>query len=60
MVDPREDWPRRREVGEGLVVGLPRDLMEWDFIKFLVWMFETTEQKPLWRRKRELISVEEK
>lgn len=51
MVDPRKDQPRRREVGGAMAVVLPRYLLEWDFIKFLVQMFKTTGQKPLLRRK---------
>lgn len=60
MVDPREDRPGRREVGGPLAVVLPRCSLKWDFIKFLCWMFKTTGQRPLPRRKGELILVREK
>lgn len=60
MVDPRDDQPRRREVGGALAVVLPRYLLEWDFVKFPVWMFKTTGQKPLPRRKGQLIFAREK
>jgi len=60
MVDPREDRPGRREVGGALAVVLPRYLMEWDFIAFPLWSFKATGQKPLPRRKRELVFVREK
>lgn len=47
-------------MGGALAVVLPRYLLEWDFIKFPFWMFETTGQKPLPRRKGELIFVRQK
>lgn len=51
---------REKGGGGALAVALPRSLLEWDFIEFLFWMFKTTGQKPLPRRKEELIFVRQK
>lgn len=45
----------------GAVASVPPSyLLDWDFVEFPFWMFEQTGQKPLPRRKGELMSVREK